>query len=97
MTFRVPQITWIVWFLDRPSENLKTSNTSSEVELISQSFTLSTSLNPTNDDLLDELSFFISMVDNVALLEWDIFFSSFWIPINYYSDVIITERILILH
>ena len=55
--------------LDRPPKNFKTSNTSGEVELISQSFLLSPSVNPTNDDLIDELCLFIGMVDDVALLE----------------------------
>lgn len=41
--------------LEGPPENLKPSSTSSEVELMSQSFILSPSLNPTNDDLIDEL------------------------------------------
>lgn len=55
--------------LDGPPQNLKTSNTSSDVELISQSYILSPSVNPTNDDLIDELCLFISMVDDDALLE----------------------------
>ena len=55
--------------LETPPENLKPSNTSSQVELISQSFILSASLIPTNDDLIDELCLFIGMVDDVALLE----------------------------
>ena len=55
--------------LDTPPENFKTSNTSTDVELISRSFILSLSVNPTNDDLIDELCLFISMVDDVALLE----------------------------
>jgi hypothetical protein len=54
--------------LEGPPENLKPSNTSSEVEL-SQSFILSSSLHPTNDDLIDELCLFISMVDDDDLLE----------------------------
>ena len=55
--------------LDRPPQNLKTSNTSLDVELISQSYILSPSVNPTNDDLIDELCLFINMVDDDALLE----------------------------
>ena len=55
--------------LDGPPQNLKTSNTSLDVELISQSYILSPSVNPTNDDLIDELCLFISMVDDDALLE----------------------------
>ena len=55
--------------LDRPPENFKTSNTSGEVKLISRSFILSPSVNPTNGDLIDELCLFIGMVDDVALLE----------------------------
>lgn len=55
--------------LDGPPQNLKTSNTSSDVEFISQSYILSPSVNPTNDDLIDELCLFISMVDDDALLE----------------------------
>lgn len=55
--------------LDGPPQNLKTSNTSSDVELISQSYILSPCVNPTNDDLIDELCLFISMVDDDALLE----------------------------
>ena len=55
--------------LDGPPQNLKTSNTSLDVELISQSYILSPSVNPTNDDLIDELCLFISMIDDDALLE----------------------------
>lgn len=55
--------------LDGPPQNLKTSNTSLDVELISQSYILSPCVNPTNDDLIDELCLFISMVDDDALLE----------------------------
>uniref|UniRef100_A0A8R7UEJ0 Uncharacterized protein n=1 Tax=Triticum urartu TaxID=4572 RepID=A0A8R7UEJ0_TRIUA len=55
--------------LDRPPENFKTSNTSTEVELISRLFILLPSVNPTNDDLIDELCLFIGMVDDIALLE----------------------------
>ncbi|KAE8815056.1 hypothetical protein D1007_07559 [Hordeum vulgare] len=62
--------------LDGPPQNLKTSNTSSDVELISQSYILSPSVNPTNDDLIDELCLFISMVVDDALLE------SEWVTIS---------------
>ena len=55
--------------LDSPPENFKTLNTSSPVELISQSFILSSSINPTNNDLIDELCLFISMIDDDDLLE----------------------------
>lgn len=55
--------------LDGRPHNLKTSNTSLDVELISQSYILSPCVNPTNDDLIDELCLFISMIDDDALLE----------------------------
>ena len=55
--------------VDRPPKKPKSSNSSSEVELISQSFLLSPSVNVTHDDLIDELCLYISMVDDVASLE----------------------------
>ena len=61
MTETTPTLDCMI--LDRPP------NTSPEVELISQSFILSPTVNPTNDDLIDELCVFIGMVDDVALQE----------------------------
>ena len=55
--------------VERPPNKPKASNSSSQVELISQSFILSPSVTPTNDDLIDELCLFISMVDDVPMLE----------------------------
>ena len=42
------------WILDRPSKKLKISNTSSKVELLSQS-NISPFVNPTNSDLIESL------------------------------------------
>ena len=55
--------------VERPPNKPKASNSSSQVELISQSFILSPFVTPTNDDLIDELCLFISMVDDVPMLE----------------------------
>ena len=55
--------------LDSPPENFKRRNTTSKIELISQSFILSSFVKPTNDDLIDELCMFIDMIDDVTLLE----------------------------
>lgn len=55
--------------LDSPPKNFKKLNTILEDELISQSFILSPSIKPTNDDLIDELCVFIQTVDDVTLLE----------------------------
>ena len=55
--------------VERPPNKPKASNSSSQVELISQSFILSPFVTPTNDDLIDELCLFINMVDDVPLLE----------------------------
>jgi hypothetical protein len=53
----------------RPPKNIKPSNTSSKVEPISQSLFLSPFVNPTYNDLIDELCIYINMVDDVFLLE----------------------------
>uniref|UniRef100_M8CGP4 Ubiquitin-like protease family profile domain-containing protein n=1 Tax=Aegilops tauschii TaxID=37682 RepID=M8CGP4_AEGTA len=55
--------------VERPPNKPKASISSSQVELILQSFILSPSVTPTNDDLIDELCLFISMVDDVPMLE----------------------------
>ena len=55
--------------VERPPNKLKASNSSSQVEHISQPFILSPIVTPTNDDLIDELCLFITMVDDVPMLE----------------------------
>ena len=55
--------------VERPPNKPKASISSSQVELILQSFILSPSVTPTNDDLIDELCLFISMVHDVPMLE----------------------------
>ena len=55
--------------IDKPSKKIKTLNISSEVEVISQSWILSPSSNPTDDELIDELCLRISMVDDISSLE----------------------------
>ena len=57
--------------VERPPNKPKASNSWSQVELtiMSQSFILSPFVTPTNDDLIDELCLFISMVDDIPLLE----------------------------
>ena len=55
--------------VDRPSKKLKTSDSSSQVELTSQSFLHLPSANLSNEDLIDELCLCISMVDDVSSLE----------------------------
>ena len=55
--------------VERPPNKPKASNSSSQVEHMSQSFILSLFVTPTKDDLIDELCLFINMVDDVPLLE----------------------------
>ncbi|KAM0837799.1 hypothetical protein ACQ4PT_061397 [Festuca glaucescens] len=68
--------------VDGPPKNIKTSKLSSEIGFISQSLLLSPSVNPTDEDLIDELCLYISTVHDVPSLETEWVRSSSPYPIS---------------